>query len=470
LINPAQSGLARDKTIMTAIRPAAVAGMFYPGASVELGRDVLAMLDESRTAPLVPGVPKGLIVPHAGYIYSGPVAANAYALLRPAVGIVKRVVLLGPCHRVAVRGLALPAVSAFETPLGRVEIDADAVAALKALPQVGVNAATHANEHSLEVQLPFLQQILREFELVPLVVGTAAAGEVAEVLDALWGGPETLIVISSDLSHYHPYDEARALDRRTVQAIAAFRADIDHAQACGATPITGFLVAAKQRGLQPELLDVRNSGDTAGGRDRVVGYASFAFWEPRRAYDAEHGHTLLALARASVANALGAGPAPAVPDALWLKERRATFVTLTEAGKLRGCIGSLHPTRTLGEDVVANAAAAALSDRRFSRLKPDELARIEMEVSLLSAPTLVAFADERELFAQLRPGVDGVILACGGTRGTYLPQVWESLPEPRQFFASLMQKAGIPADTRLARCQVWRYQVMKWRESELKVH
>ncbi|HKC42433.1 MAG TPA: AmmeMemoRadiSam system protein B [Burkholderiales bacterium] len=455
---------------MSPVRPAAVAGTFYPGNGPELGRDVLALLEETGEATLAPGIPKGLIVPHAGYIYSGPVAANAYVLLKPATGIVKRVVLLGPCHRVAVRGLALPAAAAFDTPLGRVAIDAEVVAALRRFPQVEVNAATHAHEHSLEVQLPFLQQVLREFTLVPLVVGAATVAQVAEVLDALWGGPETLIVVSSDLSHYHSYDDARSIDRETVQAIAAFRTDIDHEQACGATPVTGFLAAAKQRGLAPELLDVRNSGDTAGGRDRVVGYASFAFWEPRRAYDVEHGRVLVGLARGSVANALGAGPAVAIPAEPWLQERRATFVTLTQEGKLRGCIGSLQPTRTLGEDAAANAAAAALADRRFSPLAPAELASIEVEVSLLATPTLVAFGDEAELFAQLRPGVDGVILAAGGNRGTYLPQVWEQLPEPPQFLASLMQKAGIPADTRLTRCQVWRYQVKKWRESELKVH
>jgi MEMO1 family protein len=455
---------------MSAIRPAAVAGTFYPGNAPELGRDVLALLEETHEATLAPGIPKGLIVPHAGYIYSGPVAANAYALLKPATGIVKRVVLLGPCHRFAVRGLALPAAAAFDTPLGRVAIDAEAVAALRRFPQVEVNAATHAHEHSLEVQLPFLQQVLREFNLVPLVVGAATVAQVAEVLEALWGGPETLIVISSDLSHYHSYDDARSIDRETVRAIASFRTDIDHEQACGATPVTGFLAAAKKRGLAPELLDARNSGDTAGGLDRVVGYASFAFWEPRRAYDVEHGRALVGLARGSVANALGAGPAVAIPDETWLRERRATFVTLTQEGKLRGCIGSLHPTRTLGEDAVANAAAAALADRRFSPLAPAELASVEVEVSLLSTPTLVPFGDEAELFAQLRPGVDGVILAAGEIRGTYLPQVWEQLPEPRQFLASLMQKAGIPADTRLTRCQVWRYQAKKWRESELKVH
>jgi AmmeMemoRadiSam system protein B/AmmeMemoRadiSam system protein A len=455
---------------MSQTRPAAVAGMFYPGDQVTLARELLGMLDETREAPLAPGFPKALIVPHAGYIYSGPVAAHAYSLLRPAMGIVKRVVLLGPCHRVAVRGLALPEATAFQTPLGPVEIDQAAVAELKGLPQVSVNAATHAHEHSLEVQLPFLQQVLKGFKLVPLVVGQATHGEVAAVLDRLWGGPETLVVISSDLSHYHPYDTARAIDRKTVQAIVGFRTDIDHVQACGATPMIGFLETAKRRGMTPELLDARNSGDTAGGRDRVVGYASFAFWERRAEYAEEHGRTLLGLARTSVANALQAGAEAAIPDAPWLRERRATFVTLTQDAKLRGCIGSLQPTRALGDDVVANAAAAALADRRFAPLKREDLARVEMEVSLLSVPTAVLFGDERELLASLRPGVDGLILASGDRRGTYLPQVWEQLPEPAQFIASLMQKAGIPADTRLTRCQVWRYQVRKWKESELKAH
>ena len=453
---------------MTATRPAAVAGMFYPGEQTTLARELLGMLDETRDAPLVPGFPKALIVPHAGYIYSGHVPAHAFALLRPAMGIVKRVVLMGPCHRVAVRGLALPEATAFETPLGRVEVDEAAVAALKGLPQVSINAATHAHEHSLEVQLPFLQQVLKGFKVVPLVVGQATRAEVAAVLDRLWGGPETLIVISSDLSHYHPYDTARAIDRKTVQAIVGFRTDIDHVQACGATPMTGFLETAQRRGMTPELLDARNSGDTAGGRDRVVGYASFAFWDQRADYQEEHGRTLLGLARASVANALRASPETAIPDLRWLKERRATFVTLLQDAKLRGCIGSLQPTRALGDDVVANAAAAALADRRFSPLGRDDLARVEMEVSLLSVPTAVLFADEGELLAALRPGVDGVILASGDRRGTYLPQVWGEIPEPGAFIASLVQKAGIPADTRLTRCQVWRYQVRKWKESELK--
>jgi AmmeMemoRadiSam system protein B/AmmeMemoRadiSam system protein A len=454
---------------MSSVRPAAVAGLFYPGHQVELARDILGMLEQTREAPLVPGFPKALIVPHAGYIYSGAVAAHAFALLRPAAGIVKRVVVLGPCHRVAVRGLALPGAAGFETPLGTIPVDEEAVRAIADLPQVVSFPATHAREHSLEVQLPFLQQVLREFKLLPLVVGSATAEEVAAVVERLWGGPETLFVISSDLSHYRGYEAAREIDGRTVQAILDFRTDIDHEQACGATPVTGFLLAAKRRGMRIELLDARNSGDTAGGRDRVVGYASFALWNGKGGYDETHGRTLLGLARGAVAEALGNGQV-AIPEEPWLREKRATFVTLNQDGKLRGCIGSLQPTRALGEDVVANAANAALADRRFPPLKPDELAAIEMEVSLLSAPTLVQFADATELVAQLRPGTDGVILAADGKRGTYLPQVWGDIPDPVQFLASLRQKAGIPADTRLTRCQVWRYQVRKWRESDLKAH
>lgn len=262
---------------MSAVRPAAVAGMFYPADRGALAQEITAMLEEAREQELGPGFPKAVIVPHAGYIYSGPVAANAYVLLRPARGVVKRVVLLGPCHRVPVRGLALPDAEAFETPLGRVPVDAEAVAAVRGLPQVSEYRATHAQEHSLEVQLPFLQEVLGEFAVVPFVVGAAGAGEVAEVIEKLWGGPETLIVVSSDLSHYLPYALARETDRQTADAILGLDAVIDHEHACGGTPVNGLLLAARRHGLHPHLLDLRNSGDTAGDRSRVVGYCSVAF-------------------------------------------------------------------------------------------------------------------------------------------------------------------------------------------------
>ena len=263
------------------LRPAAVAGMFYPQSADELRRELGQMLGAARPAPV--GRPKAIVAPHAGYVYSGPVAASIYALLAAQRGAVERVVLLGPTHRVAVEGLALPACTAFATPLGTMAIDRQAVAAIADLPQVVISDAAHALEHSLEVQLPFLQAILGEFSLLPLAVGHASPAAVAEVLERLWGGDETLIVVSSDLSHYLPYDAARQCDQDTARRILALDPHLDHRQACGATPVNGLLLAARRHGLQARLIDLRNSGDTAGDKSRVVGYGAFAF-------DAEPGH------------------------------------------------------------------------------------------------------------------------------------------------------------------------------------
>ena len=267
---------------MSTVRPAAVAGMFYPGSPATLRQSVRDLLDSAAGGPVSRGSwPKALIVPHAGYIYSGSVAARAYARLGPGRNTIRRVVLLGPVHRVPVRGLALPAAGAFVTPLGSIQIDLEAVASIRDMPQVCESAAAHALEHSLEVQLPFLQSVLDGFAIVPLAVGDASAEEVAEVIERLWGGAETLIVVSSDLSHYHEYGDARRIDLDTTTQITALSHTLDHEQACGATPINGFSLCAQRRGLTPDLIASCNSGDTAGDKSRVVGYASFAFEESR---------------------------------------------------------------------------------------------------------------------------------------------------------------------------------------------
>ena len=263
---------------MQDVRPAAVAGMFYPDSPKPLGAEVRAYLAAAESTTRH-GWPKALIVPHAGYVYSGPVAASAYVQLVPGRETVRRVVMLGPVHRVPVRGLALPAASAFATPLGIVEIDAQAAQLARSLPQVVVSAAAHAHEHSLEVQIPFLQSVLADFSILPFAVGDASPEEVAAVIELLWGGEETVIVVSSDLSHYHPYGDARRIDRQTVDDIQALVSTLDHEQACGATPINGFALCARRHALSPTLLDLRNSGDTAGDKSRVVGYAAFAFSE-----------------------------------------------------------------------------------------------------------------------------------------------------------------------------------------------
>ena len=263
------------------MRPPAVAGMFYPGRRSELARAVGGLLDEARRRvdPDAP-VPKALLLPHAGYVYSGSTAALGYACLEAARTDIRRVVLLGPTHRVAVDGLALPEAGFFETPLGRVPVEQVDPAVAARLPQLVVDRAAHAMEHSLEVHLPFLQAALADFSLVPLAVGRADPDAVAAVLDALWGGPETLVVVSSDLSHYRSYDEAAAIDRATVAQVLRLEAPLRHDQACGATPTNGLLVTARRRGLEPRLLGRCSSGDTAGDRRRVVGYAAVAFVQP----------------------------------------------------------------------------------------------------------------------------------------------------------------------------------------------
>jgi AmmeMemoRadiSam system protein B len=261
---------------LSQVRAPAVAGTFYPGTRRELEGAVRGYLAQTRAEQ--GSAPKALIAPHAGYVYSGPIAASAYALLAPVRERIERVVLLGPAHRVFVRGLAAPDATAFATPLGEVPIDRAALERLAGLPQVSLRPDAHAPEHSLEVHLPFLQVVLDEFSLVPLVVGDASGEEVAEVLEALWGGPETLIVVSSDLSHYESYASARRMDAATTRAIEALRPeDLQRDDACGRVPIQGLLRAARRHGLDPRTLDVRNSGDTAGPRDAVVGYGAWAF-------------------------------------------------------------------------------------------------------------------------------------------------------------------------------------------------
>lgn len=263
---------------MHTTRHPAVAGAFYSGNQQVLASDIKTFL-ASVTPAIGHAYPKAIIVPHAGYIYSGQTAAIAYARLISGRESIKRVVLLGPVHRVPVRGLALPDVEAFATPLGEISIDQEAIASIAGLSQVVVSQAAHGQEHSLEVQLPFLQTVLDDFKLVPLAVGDATPAEVAEVLDALWGGPETLIVVSSDLSHYLPYGLAQSVDEETVQNILSMRGSLTHQQACGGTPVNGLILSARRHHLKPDLLDLCNSGDTAGDKDSVVGYASFIFTE-----------------------------------------------------------------------------------------------------------------------------------------------------------------------------------------------
>jgi hypothetical protein len=440
------------------VRPPAVAGSFYPGEPETLLGMLGSLLQRGQMGAA--GTPKILIAPHAGYIYSGPVAATAYTLLRPLSQVISRVVVLGPAHRVAFRGCAVPSVQRFRTPLGDIPLDRNAVDALCTLPQVRVSDAAHAEEHSLEVHLPFLQSVLDDFTLVPVVVGDTPPAAVAEVIRQLWGGAETLIVISTDLSHYHDYATACRLDSETCAAIEAFRfEDIGPQQACGCMPMAGALLLARRKGMTIARLDLRNSGDTAGGRDRVVGYASFALRESEQGVTAENeDNSLLAVARASIAHGLRSGR-PLVPElhnhASWMHAPAAVFVTLTLNERLRGCIGTTEPVAPLVRAVADNAFRAAFRDPRFPALTSVEFEETRVSVSILGAREPFAFDSESDLVGQLRPGMDGLVIARDQRSATFLPSVWEILPAPGAFFAELKAKAGLRENE--PPTHAWRY-------------
>ena len=261
---------------MGTVKLPSVAGMFYPADAATLAAEIDSFLRQARPASGPP--PKAIIAPHAGYVYSGPVAANAYARLIPAAERIRRVVVLAPAHRVPFRGIATSSADWFRTPLGDVPVDREAVEIALQFPQVHEFDGAFEGEHALEVHLPFLQRVLKAFSIVPFIVGDADPSEVAEVLDALWDGDETLIVVSSDLSHYLDYFTAKERDAHTAQAIEALRPDlIGFDDACGRIPVNGLLLAAREHGLEASTVDLRNSGDTAGDKSRVVGYGAYVF-------------------------------------------------------------------------------------------------------------------------------------------------------------------------------------------------
>ncbi|TVR78154.1 MAG: AmmeMemoRadiSam system protein B [Rhodospirillales bacterium] len=480
---------------MTEVRYPAVAGLFYPENARDLNRVVRRLLADVKMEPPAAtlaeadapasGAVKAIIVPHAGYPYSGPTAATAYARVAAIADRVRRVVLLGPSHRVALPGLAASSAAAFATPLGPVPVDREGLATVLSLPQVETLDAAHTDEHSLEVHLPFLQVVLGEFSVVPLLVGRATADEVAVVLDRLWGGPETLIVVSSDLSHYLDYDTARTMDAATCRAIESLDdAGIGFEQACGRVPVNGLLALARRRGLQVTTLDLRNSGDTAGDRRRVVGYGAWLLREPAggtkrpdqastKAADPvqaaspspasvvdRHGETLLHVAAASIRNGFAYGRPLDVsrlshaPD---LSAPGACFVTLRHYGALRGCVGSARAHRSLLEDVAANAFATAFTDSRFAGLHPRECGGLTLQVSVLGPAEPVEVERERDLLRLLRPGIDGLIITCEGCHALFLPQVWDVLREPVDFVRQLKVKAGLDPGYWSVDFQVWRF-------------
>ncbi len=437
-----------NETDIQIVRAPQVAGYFYPDDTKRCATMVEA--DLAAAADIGISHPKIIVAPHAGYIYSGPIAGTAYRTLEDSADTISRVVLVGPAHHVPFEGLATSSADAWETPLGTVPIDRQSIRKLQAVECFHVCDKGYANEHSLEVHIPFLQTVLKSFSLVPILVGNATADAISQALDIIWGGPETLIVISSDLSHFHEVNTARAHDTKTRHEIEMLKGEsLTGRDACGYRGIAAALKQARKRDLRVTALDVRNSADTAGTPDRVVGYGAFAMEYAADAHLCAADRTTLAnAAYRALEEAIATGKPPALPaetpSSPALAAIRATFVTLTIGGHLRGCIGSVAPHRPLLDDVIANAYRAGFADRRFSPLTMDELSRLDIDISILSHLRPITFESDRDLIAQLRPDIDGLVIEDGDRKALFLPSVWKSLPEADSFLARLKAKAGLP--------------------------
>jgi len=462
------------------IRMPVFAGSWYPGTRSELAETIARLTRQVKTGQ-VQKLPqtslKALILPHAGYIYSGQTAAYASLVLKK--NQFDRVVVMAPDHRVGFSGGAVSDVVAYETPLGLIKLD-DAAAGLRRKSDLfRAIPASDRQEHSLEMVLPFLQYYLKNFELVPIVVGRGNVGRIADEIDPLLD-ERTLLVVSSDLSHYMPYAKAVEWDQATIRMILDLDMDdlLKHDNAaCGKIPILITMSMARRHGWQPKFLHYSNSGDTAGDRRKVVGYTAIAFYggsamqsnqDSPRSLDQKQGQTLIKLARQTISERLGRPCAEVDPDSLKdndLQARRGTFVTLTIHGQLRGCIGSLEASESLLEGVKRNAINAAFRDPRFAQLDAEELDRVDIEVSILSDPVPLGYQDSRDLISKLRPHVDGVILRKGSASATFLPQVWEQLPRPEKFLSHLCRKAGLPADEwQKGKLEILTYQVQYFEE------
>ena len=472
-------GAANDKDI----RKAVYAGSFYPDTPEELTAIIKQLV--SQVKPIhVDRLPhsslKALIIPHAGYIYSGWTASHISLVLRE--NQFRRVIVMGPDHRIGFQGGAISDVSAYETPLGRIPMNEDAVRLRRKKNLFRAIPDSDRFEHSVEVVLPYLQYFLKKFEIIPVVLGQGMdlAEKVTAAFDPLLD-QTTLFVASSDLSHYLPYQEAVARDRETIEMILNLKAaELKKREnaACGKIPILVVINMARQYNWHPVLLHYSNSGDTAGDRSKVVGYTVIAFYgglsmksmDTPESLNEKQGQILVKLARQTIEERLNKRSIKVDPDSMVdsaFKEKRGTFVTLTINKQLRGCIGNLDSTDSIVDGIERNAVNAAFRDPRFPPLKADELDRVDIEVSILTEPQPLEYRDSKDLLSKLRVNVDGVILRKGSASATFLPQVWEQLLQPEKFLSHLCTKAGLPADAwKKGHLEILTYQVQYFEEDK----
>jgi hypothetical protein len=433
-------------TRATYIREPAVAGQFYPDDRQHLETMIETYIQQAN-ASKPSGRIRGMVSPHAGYVYSGLTAAYGYKELEGER--YSTVIILGPSHHVYFKGAALDNASDYKTPLGLVTLS-DKNGLIAREDGFIVSRQVHAPEHSIEVQIPFLQRVLKgNFAIIPVVTGDVDPETLASTL-LKYIDDDTLVIASSDLSHYYTYERAKSLDANCVKSIPTLDyTGMEKCEACGKTPVLTLMWIAKKLGWSGMLLDYRNSGDTAGDKNRVVGYGSIVFQENNSQFTDEEQRILLSMARKTVESYLKDGTIPEVEAASLpssLLEEKGCFVTLNKNNQLRGCIGHIMPQEPLYRCVIDNAVNAAVHDPRFRPVKNDELGDISMEISVLTVPKKLEYDSPDDLLAKLVPLRDGVVLKSGIHQSTYLPQVWEQIPDKTEFLESLCEKGGSNAD------------------------
>ena len=460
------------------VREAAVAGIFYPADVYQLKNDINGYLQHITDNNS--GKPKILITPHAGYKYSAQVAASAFAKLRPFKDKIKKVFLLGPSHRVYVNGVALPKEKSFKTPLGIIKVDSDIVEQISKTKPFKFKSTAHKNEHSLEVSLPFLQVVLGNFEIIPMLYGEANPHEIAQTIQPYLERDDSILIVSADLSHYLDYSTAKKVDEQTANNIKEGKT-VDHHQSCGATAINTALIMAQNFGLVPQMLNMANSGDVIGDKDSVVGYGAWSF-EKNNEDDASNlegidleEKNLQNFAR-HYKNAIIQIVERALIDAvknnkIYSPERNeyedilfnkgASFVTLKKHNILRGCMGSIFQTNAIAKDLSKNTFLAAMNDPRFEPLKEDELNDIVFSVSLLTGFEGIKFTSYDDLINKIRPNTDGLLIKDGKRQGLFLPSVWDDIPNKKEFLNELKIKAGLSPNYWSDNIEVFRFKTVE---------
>ena len=464
-------------------RTPAVAGVFYSGDKARLDSEVEHYLSSLRGGTEFQ--PRILIVPHAGYVYSASTAAKAYVGLKKYSDKIKTVILLGPSHREAFKGVALSSVDYFTTPLGKIALNKEILSQLALNPQFKFNDKAHKEEHSLEVQLPFLQKVLKNFKIVPLVYGDVSPEIIADAISPLLQRSDVLLVVSADLSHYNNYQTAQTIDSYTAELVEHNTAEVEDHMSCGATGINAALIMAKNQFLRPTTLDLINSGDTSGEKNKVVGYGAWSFHQENNAqqnlskleqetqnlqqFAESYGQELLQVVARALQKAVTEHKnySPSRQDySDEIFNKGASFVTLKKNNELRGCVGTVIPHEAIAQDVSENTFRAAMEDDRFQPLSQEELPFLSFSISLLTGFEPINYKDSDDLLSQIKAGVDGIIIRDGDRQGLFLPSVWQELSNKEEFMKHLKIKAGINPSYWSENLKVYRFRTVEIKNNE----